>query len=212
MKFVARIGSHPQHLISDKTGEINNKKFDLLLPKGCQHICLPKGEHYSLGVPEKAIGDLDRNTSAVMTDANIPPMYWDIVVQRVTLLNVCTSPAICDPSITIFEVDTGVVPDLAVFPPPGCFCIRYREKNERADVKLDAQNEPGVFLGFDHLENTFGDVILVKQSPVVARHKPSFTHWESLHRLIGRKNTITEVHDFDNLLPDSQSDLEPAAA
>ena len=87
---------------------------------------------------------------------------------------------------------------------------------ERADLKLDAQNEPGVFLGFDHPENTFGAVILVKQSLVVARHnvafvesvfpfkekKPSFTHWESLQRLIGRKNAVTEVHDFDNLLPE----------
>ncbi len=41
--------------------------------------------------------------------------------------------------------------------------------------------------------------------------KPSFTHWESLHKLIGRKNAITEVHDFDNLLPDTRSDLEPVA-
>jgi hypothetical protein len=71
---------------------------------------------------------------------------------------------------------------------------------------LDAQNEPGVFLGFGHLENTFGAVILVKQSLVVARHnvalvenvfpfkekKPNFTHWESLHQLIGRKNAVTE--------------------
>ncbi len=42
--------------------------------------------------------------------------------------------------------------------------------------------------------------------------KPSFTHWESLPGLIGSKNPVTEVHDFNNLLPDSQSDLEPAAA
>ena len=33
---------------------------------------------------------------------------------------------------------------------------------ERADLKLDAQNEPGVFFRVDHLENTFGAVILVK--------------------------------------------------
>ena len=46
----------------------------------------------------------------------------------------------------------------------------------------------------------------------LSEKKPSVTHWESLHRLIGRKNAVTEVHDFDNLLPDSQSDLEPAAA
>ncbi len=82
----------------------------MLLAKSCQHICLPKGEHCSL--PEKAIGDLDRNTRAVMADANIPspPQSWDIVVEHVALLNACTSPSICDPSITIFEADTGVVP------------------------------------------------------------------------------------------------------
>jgi hypothetical protein len=123
---------HPQHLISDRACEceINRKKCDsLLLAKDCQHICLPKSKHYSLGVPEKAIDDPDRNTKAVMADVNIPPLYWDIAVQHVALLNACTSPSIRDSSITIFEADTGVVPDLAVFPPPGCFCIRYERKS-----------------------------------------------------------------------------------
>jgi hypothetical protein len=147
----------------------------------------------------------------------------DIVRQHVAQLNTCTSPAICDPSITIFETDTGVVPDLSVFPPSGCFCIRYREKIERRCQNGCTKRIWSIFR-FDHLENTFGNVILVKQSLVVARHnvaivksvfpfkekKPIFTHWESLQRLIGRKNVITEVHDFDNLLSDSQSDLEPA--
>jgi hypothetical protein len=89
-----------------------------------------------------------------MADVNIPPMYWDIEVQHVALLNACTSPAVCDPSITIF------------------YCNRWRWcfhhqgasvfSTERADLKWDAQNESGVFLGFGHLENTFGAVILVK--------------------------------------------------
>jgi hypothetical protein len=43
VKFVDRIDSHPQHLISDKAGEIKSKKFDsLLLVKGFQDICLPR--------------------------------------------------------------------------------------------------------------------------------------------------------------------------
>ncbi len=76
---MAKIGSHPQNLLYDKAGEINSKKIDeLLLAKGCNHICLPKNEHYGLGVPEQAVGDLDRNTRAVMTDDNIPPAYWDV--------------------------------------------------------------------------------------------------------------------------------------
>ncbi len=61
-----------------------------------------------------------------------------------------------------------------MFPPSGCFCLLYREKIERADLKLYVQNEPGVFLGFGHLENTFGTVILVKKSLVVSRHNVDF--------------------------------------
>ena len=87
---MAKIGSHPQHLprLSDKAGEINSKKIDaLLLVKDCNHICLRKNEHYGLGVPEQTVGDLDRNTRAIMADANIPPPYWDIIVQHAALLN-----------------------------------------------------------------------------------------------------------------------------
>ncbi len=149
--------------------------------------------------------------------------YWDIVVQHAALLNACTSPSICDPEITIFESDTRVVHDLSVFPPPGCFCICYRNKIDRADHKLDAQNEAGVFLGFCHLDNTFGAVILVNKALVVATNivafesvfpfkekKFSFSHWESLHKLLGRNNASQE-HNFDDLLP-SESIVEPAAA
>jgi hypothetical protein len=32
-----------------------------------------------------------------------------------------------------------------------------------------------------------------------------------LHKLLGRKNSATEVHDFDHLLPDPQSVIELAA-
>jgi len=170
MKFVARIGSHPQHLISDKACEINTKVRFIAAGKRLSTHLSSKSKHHSLGVPEKVIGDLDRNTRAVMADVNIPPMCWDIVVQHVALLNACTSPAVCDPSITIFEADKGVVPDLAVFPPPGCFCLRYRASRSQ----IGCANEPEVFLGFGHLENTFGAVILVKQSLVVARHNVFF--------------------------------------
>ena len=116
-----------------------------LLVNVCNHICLFQNEYYSLGVSEKTIDDLDRNTRAIMTDDNISPPHWDIIVKHVVLLNVCTSPSICDPEITIFEDDIGVVPDLAVFPPPGCFCIRHRNKIDRIDHKVDAQNDDGVF-------------------------------------------------------------------
>jgi hypothetical protein len=55
-------------------------------------------------------------------------------------------------------------------------------------------------------------VFFVKSVFPFKEMKPSFTHWESLHKLLGRKNAITEVHDFDNLLPDTRSGLESATA
>jgi hypothetical protein len=45
-------------LVSEEAGEINLVFDSLLLANGRQHICLPKGEHYSLGVPEKATRSL----------------------------------------------------------------------------------------------------------------------------------------------------------
>lgn len=41
--------------------------------------------------------------------------------------------------------------------------------------------------------------------------KSSFTHWESLHKLLGRNNAAQEQHNFDDLLP-SESIVEPAAS
>ena len=89
MKFVSTIGNR---IICYQTSQARSKVKNL--------------KYWS----EKTIGDLDRNNRVIMTDTNIPPTYWDIVVQHTaywkhTLL------------LTIFESDTGVVPDLAVFPP-----------------------------------------------------------------------------------------------
>ncbi len=112
-----------------------------------------------------------------------------------------------------------------MFPSPGCFCIHYRNKIDRVDHKLDSQNEAGVFLGVANLDNTFGAVILVNKALVVSRNnvafveivfpfkekKSNFTHWESLHKLLGRNNSAQEQHNFDDLLP-SESIVEPPAA
>jgi hypothetical protein len=72
MKFVARIGSHPQHLISDKACEINTNVRFIAAGKRLSTHLSSKSKHHSLGVPEKVIGDLERKTRAVMADANIP--------------------------------------------------------------------------------------------------------------------------------------------
>jgi hypothetical protein len=97
-----------------------------------------------------------------MSDANISPQSWD-TVEHLHVSFYHQDVIYRLQSLKMRHCDhCGVVPDLAVFPPSGCFCIFYGEKIEREDVKLNAQNESGVFLAFGHLENTFGVVILIK--------------------------------------------------
>ena len=49
---------------------------------------------------------------------------------------------------------------LDALPLVGCLAVRLEEKSFRVDQKLDAMNQPGVFVGFATLRNTFGSVIL----------------------------------------------------
>ena len=53
---------------------------------------------------------------------------------------------------------TRVIPDLDALPLVGCLAVRLEEKSFRPDQKLDAMNQPGVFVGFANLRNTYGSV------------------------------------------------------
>ena len=161
LQFVARIGMYPKKLFSDKAGEIESSTFGkLILVRGVESITVPKGEHYSNPHAEKAIQDLDKMLKAILLDSGIPHDCWDIVVQHCALINSMTSPSLLDPSKTIFEVVNGVIPDLDALPLVGCLAVRLEEKSFRVDQKLDAMNQPGVFVGFANLQNTYGSVIL----------------------------------------------------
>ena len=52
---------YPKKLFSDKAGEIESSTFGkLLLVRGVESITVPKGEHYSNPLAEKAIEDLEK--------------------------------------------------------------------------------------------------------------------------------------------------------
>ena len=85
-----------------------------------------------------------------------------------------TSPALLDPSKTISEVITGVIPDLDALPLVGRLAVRLEEKSFRADQKLDAIDQPGVFVGFANRRNTYGSVILTDKSLIVAGHQVAY--------------------------------------
>ena len=125
-------------------------------------------------VAEKAIQDLEKMLKAILLDSGTPNDRWDIVIQHCALINSMTSPALLDPSKTISEVITGVIPDLDALPLVGRLAVRLEEKSFRADQKLDAIDQPGVFVGFATLRNTYGSVILTDKSLIVAGHQVAY--------------------------------------
>ena len=146
-----------------------------LLVKGVKHITVPRGEHHSIGVAEKAIQDLKNMMRCFIADSNVPAIYWDFYVEHAALVNSMTYPSICDPAMTIFEAAWGVVPNLDLIPPLGCFCARLTDNSKpRSDSKLDPKNEVGVFLGFATKRNMYGAQILVQKSIITAKHQIAY--------------------------------------
>ena len=174
-EFTKRIGRHPKVLYSDLASEITSASFErYLLVKGVNHVNVPRGEHHSIGVAEKAIQDLSNMMRCMLADSNIPNIYWDFVVEHATLVNSMISPAICDKTKTIFEAVWDVIPNIDLVPPVGCFCARLMDNSARADWKLDPKNQSGVFLGFAHRRNIYGAQILVDKSIITAKHQIAY--------------------------------------
>ena len=79
-EFSKRIGRHPKVMYSDLASEINSSLFErYLLVKGVNHVNVPRGEHHSIGVAEKAIQDLSNMMRCMLADSNVPGIYWDFV-------------------------------------------------------------------------------------------------------------------------------------
>ena len=107
-----------------------------------------------------------------IADSNVPAVYWDLYVEHAALVNSMTYPSICDPAMTIFEAAWGVVPNLDLIPPLGCFCARLTDNSKpRSDSKLDPKNEVGVDLGFATTRNMYGAQILVQKSVITSKHQ-----------------------------------------
>ena len=88
--------------------EMTSTAFErYLLVKGVKHITVPRGEHHSIGVAEKAIQDLKNMMRCFIADSNVPAIYWDFYVEHAALVNSMTYPSICDPAMTIFEAAWG---------------------------------------------------------------------------------------------------------
>ena len=169
LKFAQRIQRHPRILYSDMGGENLGKAFtDLLLAKEVLHLPVPKGEHFSIGSAEKAIGDLDQIQRGLTAEANAPSNVWDILTEHAALIDSMVNPSPSLPSMTKFEHLYGVKPNLDLLPKVGCFCVRIQEKTDRFDQKLDPLNLPGTFLGFATIRGCYGSVILTSKGTLLS--------------------------------------------
>ena len=134
-----------------------------------------------------------------------------------------------DHGITIYEAETGLIPDLDALPPLGCFGVRYLSKIDRKDFKLFPKNQAGVFLGFATLRNgTYGCILRIGDRRIVAvketidfihdlfplKHAPSAnSEYAWLHRLLKRyksqkKNSLTE--DVEDVQGNEIAALDPS--
>ena len=85
----------------------------------------------------------------------------DFVGEHCSLLNTVSQSFPTDETITIYEVETGLISDLDQIPPLGCFGFRYLSKLSRKDFKLSSKNQVGVFLGFATLKKSTSGSILI---------------------------------------------------
>ena len=66
-EFTKRIGRHPKVLCSDLASKFTSSSFErYLLVKGVNQVNVPRGEHHSIGVAEKAIQDLSNMMCCMM--------------------------------------------------------------------------------------------------------------------------------------------------
>ena len=214
VEFVRRIGRHPKVMFSDKAGEITGKDFQrFLLTKDVDHIVIPKGEHHTIGMAEKAVQDLTLMTSTSVADANLPRIYWDYVVEHAALVNSMVCESACDDSITIFEAVHGAPPNIDLIPVVGCFAARLEEKSWKTDYKLDPRNQSGVFLGFATHEQIYGAQILAEKSIITARHQVAFD--DKIFPFLEKDNTNSRMRHLQWLLGRkakplaSQDDVSP---
>ncbi len=67
-----------------------------LLVKGVNHVNVPRSEHHSIGVAEKAIQDLSNMMFCMLADSNVPNIYWDFVIEHAAHVNSMITPSISD--------------------------------------------------------------------------------------------------------------------
>jgi hypothetical protein len=80
-----------------------------------------------------------------------------------------------DESITIYECETGEIPNLDAIPEVGSFAVRFLAKIKKSDFKLSPKNQAGVFVGFATLKGTYGSVLMVGEGKyVVAREHVNY--------------------------------------
>jgi hypothetical protein len=100
----------PKVLVADRAGKILSKRLgSLLSAKLVKLTPVATDEHFRNGGAKKAVQDIDYMTTCLMADRGLPKECWDVVGEHASLLNACHYPCPSNPSITIYECETGEV-------------------------------------------------------------------------------------------------------
>jgi len=176
LQFVANIARFPKILVCDSAGEMLGAAMTgtFALHELSLHV-VPKGEHFANGPAERAIALIDNMVKTLLAPQNLPSNTWNILVEHSALIHAVTRLCPTNMKVTVYEAETGMIPNLNDIPPVGCFAICSLEKFDRKDFKLSPANQAGVSMGYATLRHVFGAVIQVGSNAyATARHNVSY--------------------------------------
>jgi len=105
------------------------------------HI-VPEGEHFANRPAESAIALIDNMVRTLLAAQNLPSNTWNILVEHSILIHAVTRLCPTNKKVTVYETETGMIPNLDEIPPVGCFAIRFLDKLDKLDRVISSSHQP----------------------------------------------------------------------
>ena len=146
LQFVANIARFSKILVCDSAGEMLSATMTgTFAPHELSLHVVPKGEHFANGPAERVIALIDNMVKTLLAARSLPCNTWDILVEHSTLIHAVTRLCPTNKKVTVYEAETGMIPNLDGIPPVGCFAIRFLVKPDIGFQTLTSQLVRPVF-------------------------------------------------------------------
>jgi len=146
LHFVAKVARFPKILVRDSSCEMLSATMTgtFALHELSLHV-VPKKEHFANVPAERAIALIDNTVKTLLAAHNLLCNTWDTLVEHSTLIHAVTRLCSTNNLVTVYEAETGMIPNLDGIPPVGCFAIRFLVKPDIGFQTLTSQLVRPVF-------------------------------------------------------------------